>query len=80
MRWVFKKNSENQNVIEIGYSYGTDDSCDGVITYDKSKEELKLKRLSESASELKSERAFQYIYGLLDDNELTYKKYIVCTG
>nr|DAW47692.1 MAG TPA: hypothetical protein [Caudoviricetes sp.] len=80
MRWVFKKNTENDNIIEIGYSHNNDD-CDGIIIYDKKLQILNIKKYSDGCDEYDSKRAFQFIYGLLEeDNVLTFKKHIICTG
>lgn len=80
MRWTFRKNNEDVNTIEIGYSYGSDETCDGVIIYEKDTEDVFVKKHSYSCDEFESKRAFQFIYGLIEDKKLTSKKYILCTG
>lgn len=80
MRWTFKKNTESSTIIYIGYSYGFDESCDGVIVYDKKKEEAIIEKHSKTCDEFDSKRALQFVYGLIEDDQLNFEKYTICTG
>lgn len=86
MIWTLKKISENDKSIVIGYSYGNNHSCDGIIVYDKLTHENTLKKLSyiegksEHFAHFVGEKAFQFIHGLLRQNKLTERPYIVVTG
>lgn len=80
MRWTFKKNFENAEIIEIGYSHGNNEKCDGVIIYEKSTNTLNVKKHSQGCDEYDSKRTYQFIYGLLDTGNLSFEKYIICTG
>ena len=80
MRWTFKKINENDLNVLIGYSHGHNESCDGIILYDKKAKKLDIEKLSEGCDRYDSERAFQYIYGLLSHNELTTEPRLICTG
>lgn len=80
MNWHFKKNSETDEIIEVGYSYEKNNACDGVIVYNKSTREPSLKVLSVGSSAATAQRAFQFVCSLIKNNCLTENVFNVRTG
>lgn len=80
MNWYFKKNWENDTLIEIGYSHEKNNACDGVMIYDKITEEPSLKFLSKGPTLKISQRGFQFVCSLIRNNKLTEQVYNVRTG
>ena len=80
MRWYIKKQSENTNNILINYSYENNDTCDGLLKYDKSSDEITIEKISDGADELATKWLFSHIYRLLDKNELNEKRHLVAIG
>lgn len=86
MIWTLKKISEDDKVINIGYSYEKNHSCDGLIVYDKKANTMKLVKVSpvpgedEEFAKFAGKRAFQFAFSLMYKNMLTEKPYTVVTG
>ena len=80
MRWYVKKQTENKDSILINYSYETNDTCDGLLKYDKSLDKITIEKTSDGADESATKWLFSHIYGLLDKNELNEKKYMIAIG
>ena len=86
MIWTLKKISEDDKVINIGYSYEDNYSCDGLIVYDKKTDTMKLVKVSpvpgenDGFAKFVGEKAFYFARGLLNENKLTEKPYTVVTG
>lgn len=79
MKWTVMKNKETNEQIEIAYSFNSD-VCDGVIKYDKKKEEFSILRTSETCDSYESERLYQFLFIAIDDNLLTSEKYNIVLG
>ena len=43
--------SEDSRYLRIGYSYGDDDVCDGILLHDKSTKETMIEKLSSTTTE-----------------------------
>lgn len=86
MIWTLKKISEDDKVINIGYSYEDNYSCDGLIVYDKKANTMELVKVSpvpgkdERYAKFVGKRAFQFAFSLMYKNMLTEKPYTVVTG
>jgi len=80
MRWYVKKQSENNDNILINYSYEKNDTCDGLLKYNKISDKITIEKMSDGADEFATKRLFSHIYGLLDKNQLNEKRYMVATG
>ena len=80
MIWHIKKEYETQNEILISYSYGENKACDGLIKYDKTKDDFSVEKLSDGESESSTELVYEFAYGLMQKNKLTEKRYVVQTG
>ena len=80
MRWYVKKQVENSDVILINYSYEKNDTCDGLLKYDKLSDKIIIEKMSVGADEFSTKWLFSHIYRLLDKNELNEKKYMVAIG
>jgi hypothetical protein len=65
MRWLIKKIEETTDYILIGYSYEQNETCDGILRYDKKTEEITVVKYSDGASEISTKRLFPHIYGVL---------------
>ena len=80
MRWYVEKRSENENKILINYSYEKNDSCDGLLAFDKPTKEISIEKLSDGADDFSTRWLFQHIYRLVKNNELTEKRRVVAIG
>lgn len=80
MCWYFKKNNETPTEIEIGYSFEKNDTCDGVILYNKESMQNTVKQLSQGSVLFNAERGFQFIHRLIREGLLTEKVFNVRTG
>ena len=80
MRWYIKKQTENNESILINYSYEKNDTCDGLLKYDKISEKITIERISNGADEFATRWLFSHIYGLLGKKELTEKKHMIAIG
>ena len=85
MIWFFKKVSEDENIIIIGYSF-QEDTCDGRIIYNKKTHEKTLakvylvKNYDEEFSLFVGEKAFQYLNRLVRKNMITEKPITISIG
>ena len=80
MRWYVKKQSENNADILINYSYEKNDSCDGLLKYNKISDEITIEKMSDGADDFSTKWLFSHIYNLLDKNELNEKRYLIAIG
>lgn len=80
MRWTIYRERNTDNNITIRYSYEDDDSCDGVIVYDRKTEEFSIIKLSSSADKFVTEWLCGLLYGVLNDDSYTEKKRVICVG
>jgi len=80
MLWFVNKKTENDENIIIGYSYSKNDSCDGILKYDKNQEELSIEKLSEGADEGVTKMLFSILYGILGNGGLSKDKKMIATG
>ena len=78
--WHVKKEYEDSQNIAINYSFETDDSCDGLLLYDKVSKEISIVRLSKTSNENVAKRAYCPIRHLLSMNGLTEQKKRIATG
>jgi hypothetical protein len=65
MRWYIKKNEETTDYILIGYSYEQNETCDGILRYDKKTEEITVVKYSDGASEISTKLLFSLLYGVI---------------
>jgi hypothetical protein len=79
VKWTVVKNSENSSVIIIGYSYITDE-CDGIIEYNKSNETFSVIKRANGCDDFDTKRLFQFLFGLIEDEKLSEKKYNIVIG
>ncbi|MGF7045159.1 hypothetical protein [Fusobacterium sp. PH5-44] len=81
MRWIIKKISEDKSKIMIAYSFDTNYSCDGIIEYNKEKEEFTINKMSEGATEGFTKWLFQHLWSFVDGRrELTEKPRVIAIG
>jgi len=80
MRWYVKKQIENSDAVLISYSYEKNDTCDGLLKYNKSTDEISIEKMSDGADEFATRWLFQHIYSLLADNKLTNTRRTVAIG
>ena len=80
MRWYVKKQSENGKEILINYSYEKNDSCDGLLKYDKDNDKISIEKMSDGADEFATNWLFQHIYRLVSNGELTENMRVVAVG
>ena len=80
MRWYVKKQMENNENILINYSYEKNDTCDGLLKYDKISDKITIEKMSDGADEFATKWLFSHIYGLLDKKELNDNKHMVAIG
>jgi len=80
MRWYVKKQSENNDDILINYSYEKNDTCDGLLKYNKVSDKITIEKISDGADEFATKWLFSHIYGLLDKNELNGQRHMVAIG
>jgi len=71
---------ENDENIIIGYSYSKNESCDGVLKYDKNQKELIIEKLSEGADEGGTKMLFSILYGILGNGGLSNEVKMIATG
>jgi hypothetical protein len=80
MRWYVKKQIENNDCIFIDYSYEKNDTCDGLLKYDKDSKNITIEKMSDGADEFATKWLFSHIHGLLRRNELNEKIRMVAIG
>ena len=80
MRWYVKKQTESNDSILINYSYEKNDTCDGLLKYDKMSDKITIEKMSDGADEFATKWLFSHIYRLLDRNELNEKRHLVAIG
>lgn len=78
MIWNVKKIEENENHIIIAFS--KNEIYDGRINYNKSEETFNLVSIAKDCDEFDCERLFQFLYGLIDQDKLSFKPYSIRTG
>ncbi len=71
MVWHIIKRLENEKGIDIGYSSGTSDLCDGIIRFDKENRELLIIKMSESSDKFDTNWLLPHIFTALRRNEVT---------
>jgi hypothetical protein len=76
--WNVKKTSEDIKEIMIAFSKGK--SFDGSIRYDKQKQTFEIISLAGDCDEYDSKRLFQFLYGLIIQNTLSFEPYSVRIG
>jgi hypothetical protein len=65
---------------EIIIAYSKGESFDGSIRYDKQKRTFEVISLASDCDEFDSKRLFQFLYGLVNQNTLSFKPYSVRIG
>ena len=80
MRWYVQKQEENNDNILINYSYETNDTCDGLLKYDKYSNKITIEKISAGADEFATKWLFSHIYRLMNENQLNEKRYMVAIG
>lgn len=80
MHWSIKINKENDEIIEIGYSFEKNETCDGVIFYHKKTDKLTIEKLSADEDLWAAQKACQFIWGLMEEGRLSTKVFHVRTG
>jgi len=80
MRWYVKRKSEDEKSIFISYSYEKNDTCDGLLRYDKTTDKIEIEEMSEGADEFATKWLFRHVYGLLDDKKLNGEKRMIAIG
>lgn len=78
MIWNVKKNKETESSILIEFS--KNDTFDGIIEFDKKKEQFELVSAAKDCDEFETERLFQFLYALLQQNTLSFKPYSIRIG
>lgn len=85
MMWFFKKISEDDKVVNIGYSY-LEDTCDGLIIYNKKTHEKTLskvylvKNYDEDFSLYVGKKAFRFLDRLIANNMIKNTPIQIATG
>ena len=80
MRWYIKKNSETPEEILIDYSHEANDTCDGLISFNKVSHHFEIRRLSDGSDEFITEWLYRHAIGYIEDGTLGEKKRIVAIG
>jgi len=80
MKWYVKLLKKEDANIFIAYSYEKNSSCDGVLRYDKNKEDISIEKMSDGASKTATEMVFGNIHILLEKNEITENRKCICIG
>lgn len=80
MNWYFKKMSETEDIIEIGFSYGVNETCDGILLYDKKTLMPTVVKNSEGPNEYANRKCGQFVHHLVRDNKLSEQVVRVCSG
>lgn len=80
MNWHFKKNSEINGIIEVGYSFEQNETCDGIIIYEKSSKKPVIKKLSNGSSLGVAQRGSRFLHCLIGEDKLTERVFNVRTG
>ena len=78
MIWNVKKVEETEEFIIIAYSKNS--SFDGMIKFDKQKEEFEVISIANDCDEFESERLFQFLYTLITQNTLSFQSYSIRIG
>ena len=76
--WNIKKIEETEESIVIAYS--KDSSFDGKIEFDKQKEKFKILSIATDCDEFESQRLFQFLYTIIDQNTLSFQPYSIVIG
>jgi hypothetical protein len=80
MRWYVKKQSEDDKSIFINYSYEKNDTCDGLLKFDKGERKFEIVEMSEGADDFATRWVFPHIRGLITNNELNGEKRKIAVG
>jgi len=71
---------ENDKTMLIGYSWQSDDTCDGRLKYDKTTKEMKLEKLSISADKDDTSYFICPLRSRIRKGMVVGKRYMVATG
>ena len=71
MIWHIIKRSENEKYIDIGYSSGSNNECDGLIRFDKASRELSVISISQSSDEIDTKWLMPHIFTAFRRNDIT---------
>jgi hypothetical protein len=74
MNWWYKKLYEDEKIIRVAYSYEENQSCDGILVYNKETKAITVEKMSDGADEFDTGRAKQHLYGCIRDNLLSFDK------
>lgn len=80
MNWHYRKNFEVNGIVEVGYSYENNETCDGIIQYDKTTRTSTIEKISEGCSLGVAQRGARFIPMLIDEDKLTEKVFNIRTG
>lgn len=81
MEWHVRLRSEDDKELLIEYSYATNESCDGLLKYDKPSKSITVEKVSEGADfEYATMGLFVPLRYLLKEGKINGKKKRVCTG
>ncbi|MGI6530438.1 MAG: hypothetical protein ACOX3J_12310 [Clostridia bacterium] len=80
MIWYVKLLEQNEDFVTIGYSFEQNDTCDGIIKYEKKDDRFLIEFLSEGCNEFNTKRLFPHLYRLMDNGSLTFRPYMVAIG
>ena len=79
MVWWIVKKRETEDIIEIGFSYERGEP-NGVVIYDKKADKLTVTKAPDNCSGVIAKGVCQFIWGLMEDGNLTEKGYWIITG
>jgi hypothetical protein len=81
MVWHVRLRSEDDRELLIEYSYATNESCDGLLKYDKPTKDITVEKVSDGADfEYATMGLFVPLRYLLKAGKINGKKKRVCTG
>lgn len=80
MVWHVKLLNENESYIHIAYSCEEDESLDGIIVYDKNKDDFYIEKLSKNGGEFGAKRTIGKLWGLINTPRLSEKPFRICCG
>ena len=80
MRWYVKLLKEDEKNVYIGYSYEKNNSCDGVLQYNKGTENIDIEKLSDGADEFSTRWLFGNLYNLIRKKAITGTPRVVAIG
>ena len=78
MIWYVKKIEENEDHIIIEFSKSV--IYDGRIRYDRKRECFTAISIPKDCDEFDRKRLFQFLYGLIDQNKISFNLYSIRTG